>query len=524
MPGPDTAPRMPATPDLPIAQWIHWAAPVTLALGALLAAGVRQSPWPVLVAATRAALGLSMITALVAITARWQQAAPPGALASALTGLLVGFLGWAIGRFSQRYLDGEPGQRRFVIAFLATLAAVGTVIASANLAVIIVAWMASSIALHQLLTFYPDRPAALLVAHKKFLASRLAEACLLGAAVLLYLEWGTLDLDAINRAAGAGEAPATVGIAAVLLVTAVLVKCAQMPLHGWLIQVMEAPTPVSALLHAGVVNLGGYVLIRLAPLLEATPAASALLVIAGSITAVGAGLVMMTRITIKVRLAWSTCSQMGFMLMECGLGLYDLALLHLIAHSLYKAGAFLAAGDAVRDSQVLALARSPGQHATGPGLWPALLAPPAVWLAVLALSEAWHQAAGLPRVPAVGALLIAFGLATLLWQVRVAPVLLAAAGLGIAQLYLAWHWLLSAALHLAPPGVPLALQVWVAAAFGLLYVAQLVIAAGRLPAAHRGYRWAYAGFYLDERFTRLTFRLWPVPLPTPRDFHPEKPA
>ncbi|WP_264836966.1 proton-conducting transporter transmembrane domain-containing protein, partial [Klebsiella oxytoca] len=130
---------------------------------------------------------------------------------------------------------------------------------------------------------------------------------------------------------------------------------AVLPVHGWLIQVMEAPTPVSALLHAGVVNLGGFVLIRFAPLLEQAGIARALLLVFGLGTAVLAGMVMLTRISIKVRLAWSTVAQMGFMLLECGLGLYTLAALHLVGHSLYKAHVFLSASTVVRQTRLQSL-------------------------------------------------------------------------------------------------------------------------------------------------------------------------
>lgn len=96
----------------------------------------------------------------------------------------------------------------------------------------------------------------------------------------------------------------------------------------------------------------GFVLLRVAELIGLVPSAQWLLVIVGSLTAVLAGMVMLTRISIKVRLAWSTCAQMGFMLMEIGLGLYELALLHLVAHSLYKAYAFLSSGEAVERARL----------------------------------------------------------------------------------------------------------------------------------------------------------------------------
>ncbi|XLM23048.1 NADH-quinone oxidoreductase subunit L, partial [Chromobacterium piscinae] len=111
------------------------------------------------------------------------------------------------------------------------------------------------------------------------------------------------------------------------------IKTAQLPFHGWLTQVMEAPTPISALLHAGVVNLGGIVLIKAAPLLQTAPPANLLLMLWGGASALLCCLVMLTRISVKLRLAWSTCAQMGFMLLEIGMGRYSLALLHLLAHS-----------------------------------------------------------------------------------------------------------------------------------------------------------------------------------------------
>jgi NAD(P)H-quinone oxidoreductase subunit 5 len=162
----------------------------------------------------------------------------------------------------------------------------------------------------------------------------------------------------------------------VALAAAVIVRTAHVPLQGWLLQVMEAPTPVSALLHAGVVNLGGFVLIRFAPLLEAVPAARALLVAFGLASALLAAFAMLTRISIKVRLAWSTVAQMGFMVLECGLGLYQMAALHLLGHSLYKAHHFLAA------SEVVAHTRQHMLSATAPVRRSSLLLAPLLSLAV----------------------------------------------------------------------------------------------------------------------------------------------
>lgn len=489
---------------------LPWLAPGLFALGAACAALRPRRAWPILARTTAGAL---ILTLAADLAMSWSAHGAAGMAPAAAVASLVAFLGWVIGEYSGRYLAGEPGQSRFVVAFLITLASIDAVVASTNLAALIAAWALSSAGLHHLLTFYRDRPSALIVAHKKFLASRLAEICLIAAACLLYMRFGTLDLDSLARLAGGGPAlPAAATAAAALIAVAVVLKSAQLPLHGWLIQVMEAPTPVSALLHAGVVNLGGYVLIRLAPLISAAPAAQIILVAAGSVSAVVAGLVTMTRVTIKVRLAWSTCSQMGFMLMECGLGLYDLALLHLIAHALYKAHAFLTAGEAVKDSLVRAMLRASGREARA---WLAPLAALPMGIAIAAGSAVlWHTALGAPTPPWVATVLLGFGLATLLGSAAGGlPGRLRALGAAVAgaQLYLGWHWIAGAATAMTPAPVSPLLAGWVLLAFLVLYAAQW--GAWLHPGgawANRLHAWVYAGFYLDERFTRLTFRVWPA--------------
>ncbi len=470
-------------------------------------------------ASTRASLASAILSCAIAPFFADGSALHPGAGAAPIVTTLIAFLGWIIGDYSRRYLRGEPGQTRFNVAFLITLAAVTTVVVSTNLAVIIGAWAASSVGLHHLLTFYRERPAAVIVAHKKFLASRLAESLLILAAILLYRQWDTLDVYAIAaQAQSAATLPPLAEAAAMLIATAVLLKCAQLPLHGWLIQVMEAPTPVSALLHAGVVNLGGYVLIRLAPLIGASPAAQALLVVVGSLTAAIAGLVMLTRITIKVRLAWSTCSQMGFMMMECGLGLYDLALLHLLAHALYKAHAFLTTGEAVSNGLERQLITRIGNDRARPSLlWPILAFPTAGMIAA-GSAVLWRHALRLPAVPWIATALLTFGLATLLWSPtrRLWPnwrgLLAVVVG---AQLYLGWHWMLTERAGVAALPPSSALAAWALLVFVALYTAQACVLLRRRDApATRLYDWIYAGLYIDERFTRLTFRLWPARAPS----------
>ena len=248
-------------------------------------------------------------------------------------------------------MDGDPGQIRFIRLMCLTLAAVLTLAISGNLLQFTLAWSATSLALHRLLVFYAERPAAVIAARKKFLASRLGDLFLVAAMLLLYAAFGSLDYESMFSAAqamrGQGAIPLGVQIAAVLMVFAGLLKSAQFPVHGWLIEVMETPTPVSALLHAGIINAGGFLVLRFTDVISLSLTSMDLLAVIGGFTALFGSVVMLTQTSIKVSLAWSTIAQMGFMMMECGLGAFAAALLHIVAHSLYKAHAFLSSGSVI---------------------------------------------------------------------------------------------------------------------------------------------------------------------------------
>lgn len=426
-------------------------------------------------------------------------------------GLLVAFIGAVIVRYSKNYLAGEPGQAHHARWLMATLASVSLVVASNHLLLLVLGWMVTSAAMHQLLLFYRERPAAVIAAHKKFISARLADALMLLALFLLFASLGTLRIDELAPRAVQLGWPLAVQASAILVALAALLKCAQLPFNGWLIQVMEAPTPVSALLHAGVVNLGGFVLLRLAPLIDASPAAQGLLVTIGTASAVLAALVATTRISIKVSLAWSTCAQMGFMLVQCGLGLWEMALLHLLAHSLYKAYAFLSSGTVVRQSLVARLGAVPPAAGSAVTLTSGLAAVLAVWLLARALGPAGPN-------PAVFTMAAVFALAVVpLVRVQTAAagsVAWAAASIasaaGLAMVWLALHALMSA---LVPPAS--AHAAWLpipAIGFASLFVVQAIVTSRPDSAlARRLHSWCYGGLYLDERLHRLVLRWMPLP-------------
>ncbi len=475
------------------------------------------SLWRVVTVLSVAALLLSLPAFLATpdfgAARAWLRATTPGQVVSTL----VQLLGSVIVAFSARYLQGEPGQRGYIGAMAGVLAAVQLLLLANHWVLLIATWGVVGVAIQRLLCFYPNRSFALLAAHKKRLADRAADLLLVVAASLAWAEVGSGSLTDLWAHLDAQGASLALQASACCLVLGVALRTALMPVHGWLIQVMEAPTPVSALLHAGVVNLGGFVLILFSPLLNQAIVSRWLLLVLGLATAVLAGMVMLTRISIKVRLAWSTVAQMGFMLLECALGLYTLALLHLVGHSLYKAHAFLGSGQAVRETRLklmrgavtvgplalvlspaLAMATAYGIHelavmVTGLAAWPWW------WTAVLGL--AWSPMLWLSLSARSGATPAARG----------GTGRLANAGLGLAAVAG-----LSASMVLAH-ALPLGLEDDPRAAMGytaLVGMALLYLCLARLqnrPGALDPWRrWSYAGFYVDELYTSLALRLWPT--------------
>ena len=273
--------------------------------------------------------------------------------------IMIALLGFIIIKFSGNYLDGDQRQGAFIGRLAATIASVQLMVLSGNLGILMISWVLTSISLHRLLVFYRDRPGAQIAARKKFILARMSDLSLLTAIIMIYNYFGTGNFEAIfnaiketsiqNLPFSAIEGPA------IFLALAALLKSAQFPTHGWLIEVMETPTPVSALLHAGLLNAGPFLIIRMAFIMDASTIAPIILIIIGGITALFGSVVYLTQTSVKTALGYSSIAHMGFSLMTSGLGVYSAALLHLVAHSFYKAHAFLSSGsviDVIRGSKV----------------------------------------------------------------------------------------------------------------------------------------------------------------------------
>jgi NADH:ubiquinone oxidoreductase subunit 5 (subunit L)/multisubunit Na+/H+ antiporter MnhA subunit len=502
---------------------LSFLAPVILLVAAAFAAarpGRRPGPVPrlaegaALVAMLCAALGVvQLIAAGPAALGAGGLALRLDALGATMT-LLVGFIGWVVMRYSRSYLDGEAREGAFHALMLATLAGVLILVQAGSLAVLIAAFTAIGLGLRQLLLFYHHRPEARRAATKFSLVWHAGDAVLVFAALLLVSAFGTGNLAALTAPAGgaAGLSLQAQG-AVLLLVLAAALKTAAFPLHGWLTEVMEAPTPVSALLHAGIINGGGFLLIRTAEIVQASPGAMAVLVMLGGFTALFGAVVMLTQSAIKTALAWSTVAQMGFMLLQCGLGLWPLALLHIVAHSLYKAHAFLSSGGAV--------AAVAGLRRPGPIAVPRLGAVFKSFALALALYAAVATGFSLVAGPksaqalALGAMLI-FGVAYLVAQglADAAPAALTRrtglAALAAALAYFAFQQgaelLWGPYLPATPAAGPLewALVVLAVASFGLVALAQTLFPLWAHHPAAAGLRVHLAnGLYLNALLDRL---------------------
>ena len=259
--------------------------------------------------------------------------------------LFITTVGSVVHRFAGRALQGHPRREAF-LALHAFAVHVAFVLASAvNLLTLAVMWVLMGVLVHQLLLVGGSSSEARRVARRKFVLARVGDAALL--CMLAGLAWWgeSLELHACLEAVHSMPQRVMVPIGLLLAVSA-MARSVQVPFHAWLPDSMEAPTPVSALLHAGVVNAGGILLIRFAPLLVRVPEACLLLSVAGTLTIMVGTLAMSQQVRLKQALAWSTVAQMGFMVVQCAVAAFPAALLHLIGHGAYKAMAFLRSGEA----------------------------------------------------------------------------------------------------------------------------------------------------------------------------------
>ncbi|PEN07725.1 oxidoreductase [Longimonas halophila] len=263
---------------------------------------------------------------------------------------VVTFVSGIVHSYARRYMDGSLHQLRFYGRLLALTLVVLLLTAANHLALFAACWALMGWLLADLIGLirgWPQAQAAARRARWSFLGGSALLAAALGL-IAGYTETATisealLHTDMLPTSVLAGVS--------VLLVGAAMIQSALIPFHGWLLSSMTAPTPVSAFMHAGLVNAGGLLLARFAPVVAGLPVVMLAIVAVGALSALLAQAWMLIQADVKRQLGCSTVAQMGFMVLQCGLGFFAAAIAHLILHGFYKAYLFLASGSVVTAKQ-----------------------------------------------------------------------------------------------------------------------------------------------------------------------------
>ena len=280
--------------------------------------------------------------------------------------LLVTGVSSVVHVFSSRYMIGDPRYNRFFAVLALFTFSMLMLVMSSNLLILYVFWELMGLCSYLLISHWAQRKPAIQAATKAFLVNAIADVGLGFGIILTFATFGTLDIQSILAQAeslqhhtvnilgwmGMDLQIYPVTVIPFFLFLGAMGKSAQLPFHVWLPFAMEAPTPVSALIHAAtMVNAGPFLLVRLSPLIVLSPPAMIFIAVIGAATALFAAMVSMTQSDIKKNLAYSTISQIGFMIMLCGIGAFVAAIFHLLAHGFLKAFLFLSTGTALQTVQ-----------------------------------------------------------------------------------------------------------------------------------------------------------------------------
>ncbi|HLA93233.1 MAG TPA: NADH-quinone oxidoreductase subunit L [Actinomycetota bacterium] len=259
--------------------------------------------------------------------------------------LVVTGVGTLIHLYAVGYMEHDPRVGRFFAYFNLFASFMLMLVLADNYLVLFLGWEGVGLCSYLLIGFWYERPAASSAAKKAFITTRVGDAAMLLGLVLIWVHTGSLDFDTVLGGAGSLSNTVATTISLLLLAGAVG-KSAQLPLHVWLPDAMEGPTPVSALIHAAtMVTAGVYLVVRSHALFEASSVALPVVLVIGLVSALYAALASIGQFDIKRALAYSTMSQIGFMFFAAGMGFYSGAMLLLVCHAFYKALLFLTAGN-----------------------------------------------------------------------------------------------------------------------------------------------------------------------------------
>ncbi len=269
----------------------------------------------------------------------------------ALMAFVIAGISLVVHAYSVRYMAEEEGQRRYYALLDALVFSLLLMVLAGDLLSLLLAWNLVGVLLFFLLGHNVRRPAAGRYAGWGLLTFRVGDVALILAAVLLFDAYETLDLAEIFQRLQQEDDRMVAQWVGALVAFAAMARSAQFLLHAWLPYTMEGPTPVSALMHAGIVNAGGILINRFAPVFAHTDGVLPWLFVIGLFTAVVGSILMLCQNDIKKSLGYSTMGQMGFMIMECGVGAFSLAIYHLIAHGIFKGTLFLGAGGIINEAR-----------------------------------------------------------------------------------------------------------------------------------------------------------------------------
>ena len=281
-----------------------------------------------------------------------------GILVDRLTALMMCVVSWvslAVHVYTVGYMRDDPGYARFFACIAFFTSAMLLLVMADNFMQLFVGWEAVGLASYLLIGFWFKRQSANFASLKAFLVNRIGDLGLLLGIALIAGTAGSLEYaDVFAGAATLSAREITVwpgvewpalNLGCVLLFIGAMGKSAQMPLHIWLPDSMEGPTPISALIHAAtMVTAGVFMVARMSPLFEYSPLALSVVLAVGATTALATGLVAIVQQDIKRIVAWSTLSQLGYMMAGVGVSAYSVAIYHLFTHAFFKALLFLAAG------------------------------------------------------------------------------------------------------------------------------------------------------------------------------------
>ena len=278
---------------------------------------------------------------------------------SAVMMVLISGVGTVIFTYSIGHMYEDPHDRRFLSLIGFTTTVLLCMVSSVNLMMLFLAWQVISCLLY-VLAHNHSHEGTRKGAVRTFTLLRVGDVAFLSGIVLTYQLYGTLEFQSLF--AKAAESPIMLSpwpgaeisgttVITLLLFIGAMSKSAQFPLFIWLPGYLYAPTPATALLHAGIINAGGFLINRMAPLFGLSPTTLHVALVVGALTAVLGATMMLVQNDIKNTLGFSTIGQMGYMIMECGLGAFSLAVFHLIAHGLFKATMFLNAGNVIHKAR-----------------------------------------------------------------------------------------------------------------------------------------------------------------------------